>query len=113
MRLALISLDMMVALPLLFLAMTSLFGYAYESQSHVTDAASQLEGMMALYLNSSRAYNYLTSGAQPSASLFPMRLQGNETAYLYGYNASPAGCAIQYACRIAFVSGNSYILVLR
>ncbi len=113
MKLSMISLDLLVALPLLFLAVTSLFGYAYAVQEHLQVSSSQLYGMLSLYLASSKVYGLASAGTLFNASDFPMGIGTNQTAYLYDFNASPPGCAIRYACRAVAMSGRNYVLVLR
>jgi hypothetical protein len=114
MRLLLISLDMLVALPLLFAAVSLLFIYAYSSMHSLDASAEVLSETEAMYLNSTAAYNELSSMLALNASnAKSMSLYADPDAYVYNENASQRGCAVTYACRIVIISGNAYVLVFK
>ncbi len=111
MKASLISLDMLLALPLLLIVVTLLFEYAYASENYLSETSVQTENILSLYINSSGIYNQLSSSAALNVTI-PMYFHtpDNGLAYLEKSN-NTSGCALSRACRVVVISGRAYTLV--
>jgi hypothetical protein len=115
MRLQIISLDLMVALPIASAAILLLFSGFYSSQSYLTNSAGGSEKLLLLYYDSQLIINLI--GTTNPNYTGAMNILEN-ASIVYGINATLSElnqtpvCIGMKVCRIVTVSSKSYILTV-
>ncbi len=112
MRAVLISLDLLIALPILFTAITLFLVYSYSSVGYLSSSSSGASALFELYLRSVPFYNTLSSSLAYNQSSGLLYSSPNESFALEPL-AIISGCGSEYACRIVPVSGKLEVLVGR
>ena len=116
MRLQLISLDLMVALPVASAAVVLLFGGFYSAQSYLASSSRSQAELLSLYYRSQVAVSVLDTSQPDYGQAVAILANLSEE---YGMNATlaPLGqteeCSLGEVCRVATFSSKSYILVVR
>ena len=108
-----ISVDMIIAVPLVAIAITLIAGSYYSVQAYTVSAAGYDAHIEAAYAASQAIETALLSAGYPS------EMEATEIAKLYGLQAQLLpfsynfSCGYMEACRTATISGKEYILAVK